>query len=205
MLDLPSLCMYNYVDHSFIFLSYLPPMRPPKSNPLIPLTSRLKNLAKGLRPMSALPGGVFRTPHQIALEEELARRNTPLPESPLRRAEREASAKNGSIGPKGMSMAWEEEEDSEVVEGAIERGGKQLIDRTMACPEPWVTPEKRQGDDEYARPIIGRPANEIKMRIRPITRAPRQERRNNKACTSYFCLCSLFSFSRVGVWFVSVV
>ena len=55
-----------------------------------------------------------------------------------------------------------------------------VVDRKLPCPDAWVD-KTQKADDDYVRPIIGRPKNEIKMRVRGTTRAPKQDRLRGKA------------------------
>jgi len=66
-------------------------------------------------------------------------------------------------------------------EDSLHRSGKEIVDRKLPCPDAWADKNKEdKNTEEYARPIIGKPACEIKMRVRDVSRAPKSEKRATK-------------------------
>jgi len=111
---------------------------------------KLMATAKGMRPLSALPGGPFKNEFQQQIEDEYA-----------------GKRKMEGLPPKAGAgyVAPIKEENT-------------LVDRTMACPEPWkemaMTDEEHKEYKNEKDGKISRPVTAIKMRVRGVMRIPKQ-------------------------------
>jgi len=120
---------------------------------------RLKGLAKGMRPMSAMPGGMWAaqfglpdetlTPRSMGVPLELGDPRGPFHGSP-----------SGRLPP---------------LPGEEEKKPKVIVDRSTPCPEAWASQP-----DKHDRPSVPpgcRPSSPVTMRTRAVTKAPQSDGR----------------------------
>ena len=142
----------------------------------------LMKTAKGMRPLSALPGGVFKNRYQKQLEDNYPGVCMGMPPRP------------------GSSSTAQAEDGTEIID---KRPDKVIIDRTLACPEAWLPPKrslyKKANDSERgSRPIkVNRIALSKTSFVRKGHRREPEKERKTEA--TYKSSKSDFSTSAVSV------